>query len=115
MRDSRKRANVRAMANLAQTMHDALRCGRIAECGDILDAAWALKRALGTSTEQIDTWYTAAKRAGAYGGKRCGAGGGGFLLFVAEPGRHTAIVRALGLRAVPFSLVEHGVQVIYAV
>lgn len=115
MQDSRKRANVRAMANLAQTFHDALRCGRIAECGDILDAAWALKRALGTSSEQIDAWYGAAKQAGAIGGKVCGAGGGGFLLFVAAPERHPAIVRALGLRAVPFGLVDHGTQVIYAV
>ena len=114
MQDSRKRANVRAMANLAQTFHDALRCGRVAECGEILDTAWGLKRVLGTSNEQIDAWYTAAKRAGAIGGKVCGAGGGGFLLFLAPPDSHRAIAKALGLRAVPFNLVDHGVQVVYA-
>lgn len=114
MQDSRQRANVRAMANLAQTMHDALRCGRIHECGEIMDTAWGLKRALGTSNEQIDAWYTAAKRAGAIGGKVCGAGAGGFMLFVADPDYHPGIMRALRLRAVPFGLVEHGVQVVYA-
>lgn len=114
MRDTRKRANVRAMANLAQTFHDALRCGRVAECGEIMDSAWALKRALGTSSEQIDTWYATAKQAGAIGGKVCGAGGGGFLLLLADPECHGAIRKALGLRAVPFDLVDHGVQVIYA-
>lgn len=114
MCDSRARANVRTMANLAQTFSDALRCGRIAECGDILDVAWALKRALGTSNERIDAWYSAARKAGALGGKVCGAGGGGFLLFLAPPDQHAAITRALGLRAVPIRLVDHGVQVIYA-
>jgi D-glycero-alpha-D-manno-heptose-7-phosphate kinase len=114
MRDTRQRANVRAMANLAQTMTDALRCGRVAEVGDILDTAWALKRALGASSDQIDAWYTAAKRAGALGGKVCGAGGGGFMLFLAPPEQHRAIVQALGLRRVPIRMVDHGVQVVYA-
>lgn len=114
LRDTRKRANVRAMANLAQTLHDALRCGRIAECGEILDTAWGLKRALGTSTDAIDTWYAAARKAGAIGGKVCGAGGGGFLLFVAPPDAHPAIMRATRLRAVSFGLVDQGTQVVYA-
>src|SRR5258706_789242 len=114
MQDSRARANVRAMANLAQTMHDALRCGRWHEVGEILETAWGLKRALGTSNDQIDGWYSAAKQAGAIGGKVCGAGAGGFLLFLAGPEDHAAIMRATRLRAVPFGLIEHGVQVVYA-
>lgn len=114
MHDSRTRANIRAMANLAETMHDALRCGRVAEVGAIMDTAWGLKRALGTSSDQIDAWYAAAKRAGAIGGKVCGAGGGGFMLFVARSEDHGAIRRACQLRAVPFSLVDQGTQVIYA-
>lgn len=112
--DTRTRANVRAMANLAKTFTDALRCGRLHECGDVMDAAWALKQALGTSNEQIDAWYAAGRRAGALGGKVCGAGGGGFLLFLAPPDAHPAIVRALGLRPVPCALADHGVQVVYA-
>lgn len=114
MHDSRARANVRAMANLAQTMGDALRRGRVTEVGEILDTAWALKRALGTSNEQIDAWYTAAKQAGALGGKVCGAGGGGFLLFLAPPDAQSAVVQALRLRRVPFQMVDHGTQVMYA-
>lgn len=117
LQDSRARANTRAMANLAQTFSDALHCGHIHECGDILDAAWALKRTVagGITDDQIDAWYAAAKKAGALGGKVCGAGGGGFLLLLAPPERHSAITQALRLRAVPIRLVDHGVQVIYAV
>lgn len=114
MDDRRKRANVRAMANMAQALHDALLAGHIQECGEIMDGGWALKRALGTSTETIDAWYAAAKRCGAWGGKLCGAGAGGFLLLLAEPERHAHIVNTLGLRAVPFSLVHQGAQVVYA-
>lgn len=116
LRDSRARANTRAMANLAQTFQDAIRCGRIAECGDILDAAWALKRTVagGITDDQIDTWYARAKKAGALGGKICGAGGGGFLLLLAPPDAQPAIVQTLRLRRVSFQMVDHGAQVVYA-
>lgn len=114
MRDSRKRADVRAMANLAKAFRDALLAGRLEECGAILDAAWRHKRELGATTDQIDAWYTQARAAGAWGGKVCGAGGGGFLLFMAPPERHVDIKRALGLRAVSVRSAAHGSQVVYA-
>lgn len=113
--DTRKRADIRAMANMAVSMRDALRLGRLSEVGDIMDGAWALKRNLGATTDQIDRWYTAAKQAGAIGGKVCGAGGGGFMLFVAPPDKHPAIARAIDLRPIPFHLIGHGTQIIYAV
>jgi len=63
-------------------MRKSLLQGRIREFGDLLDAAWALKRRLasGISNAGIDELYDSAKRAGALGGKILGAGGGGFLL-----------------------------------
>lgn len=114
MRDSRKRADVRAMANLAHAFRDALLAGKLEECGAILDAAWRHKRSLGASGDAIDTWYSQARTAGAWGGKLCGAGGGGFLLFMAPPDRHADIRAALGLRRVPIRLTAHGSQVMYA-
>jgi D-glycero-alpha-D-manno-heptose-7-phosphate kinase len=115
MRDSRKRADVRALANLARVFRDALLMGDLLECGHILDAVWRLKRnvARGITSVAIDDWYAQALRAGAWGGKLCGAGGGGFLLLLAPSERHDAIQRALGLRHVPIRPVEHGVQVVY--
>ena len=37
------------------------------------------------SNPQIDEWYELGRKAGAIGGKLVGAGGGGFLMFYAEP------------------------------
>lgn len=68
-----------------------------AEFGRILDEGWQLKRRLAStiSNDQIDAWYRAAVAAGAEGGKLCGAGGGGFLLFLVRPERRRAVREAV--------------------
>jgi D-glycero-alpha-D-manno-heptose-7-phosphate kinase len=86
----------------------------IEKFGAILHESWQLKRGLSSkiTTGQIDQWYDAAMAAGAAGGKLCGAGGGGFLLFVAAPEKHDAVRRALsGLTQVPVVHEVHGSQV----
>ena len=86
----------------------------IEKFGAILHESWQLKRGLSSkiTTGQIDQWYDAAMAAGAAGGKLCGAGGGGFLLFVAAPEKHDAVRRALsGLAQVPVVHEVHGSQV----
>jgi D-glycero-alpha-D-manno-heptose-7-phosphate kinase len=82
--------------------------------GRILHESWILKRELSSkiTNDQIDDWYQRAMAAGAEGGKLCGAGGGGFLLFICRPERHEAVRRALdGLTLVPVSHEVHGSQV----
>jgi D-glycero-alpha-D-manno-heptose-7-phosphate kinase len=82
--------------------------------GSILDESWRLKRTLSSkvSTGQIDEWYQRAMDAGAEGGKLCGAGGGGFLLFIVRPERHAAVCRTLSrLKQVPVAPEVHGSQV----
>jgi D-glycero-alpha-D-manno-heptose-7-phosphate kinase len=50
--------------------------------------------------------------AGAEGGKLCGAGGGGFLLFIVKPERQAAVCQSLsGLKQVPVAPEAHGSQV----
>lgn len=65
--------------------------------GAVLAEGWEFKRTLSNSisNDQIDNWYRAGMEAGAYGGKLCGAGGGGFLMFVAPRERHAGIRREL--------------------
>jgi D-glycero-alpha-D-manno-heptose-7-phosphate kinase len=86
----------------------------IQKFGAILDESWQLKRQLSSkiTTSEIDAWYERAMAAGAQGGKLCGAGGGGFLLFIAHPERHAAVCCALrGLKQVPVGHEVHGSQV----
>lgn len=107
------RDDVRRLARLAHEFAASVEQGLMRNCGEVLDQAWIVKQRY-VGTPQIDEWYAAALAAGAWGGKLCGAGGGGFLLFLAPPERHAAIVEALWLRHVPIVLVSHGSQVIYA-
>jgi D-glycero-alpha-D-manno-heptose-7-phosphate kinase len=86
----------------------------IGQFGRVLHESWQLKRQLSSkiSTDEIDEWYRAALDAGAEGGKLCGAGGGGFLLFVARQEKQCAVRRALQrLIQVPVSHEVHGSQV----
>jgi D-glycero-alpha-D-manno-heptose-7-phosphate kinase len=63
------------------------------ELGALLHESWRLKRELSAriSTARIDEIYEAGRSAGAYGGKLLGAGGGGFMLFIAPPDRRDQI------------------------
>ena len=83
--------------------------------GEILDHSWQLKRQLTSNmtNERIERWYDLAKQAGAIGGKICGAGGGGFLLFVSPPSRQDAIRHALeDLTEVVIRYEAHGSRVL---
>jgi D-glycero-alpha-D-manno-heptose-7-phosphate kinase len=55
--------------------------------GRLLHAGWMLKRTFSpmVSNENIDNLYAHGLANGAVGGKLCGAGAGGFLLFVVKP------------------------------
>ena len=57
-----------------------------ASVGVILHESWMLKQSLasGISNVSINQWYERAMKGGAWGGKICGAGGGGFLLLVVD-------------------------------
>jgi D-glycero-alpha-D-manno-heptose-7-phosphate kinase len=65
--------------------------------GSLLDQGWRLKRELASqiTNHRIDEWYERAVAAGAHGGKLCGAGNGGFLLFVVPRDRQGAVRQAL--------------------
>lgn len=85
------------------------------EFGRLLDRAWGLKRKLSdkVSSSDIDDIYMKAIDAGAIGGKLLGAGGGGFILFLAEPDKQEHIKRALDLYHVPFKFESEGSKIIY--
>jgi len=83
--------------------------------GKILDHGWHLKRSLASTitNDSIDDWYERALEAGADGGKLCGAGGGGCILFVVPPDRQDAVREALHeLVEVPVTYEVHGSRVL---
>ncbi|PHR10158.1 MAG: GHMP kinase [Sulfitobacter sp.] len=85
--------------------------------GKILAETWAVKRTLSSqiSNSDIDGWYDAARQAGAIGGKICGAGGGGYLMFIVPPGKQESVKAALpGLVEAPFKYEPLGTQLVVA-
>lgn len=84
------------------------------EIGEMLNSAWEYKKKLASvSDEEIERIYLRAISAGAQGGKICGAGGGGFMILVADPSVQRAVEEAVGLQRVHFKVEEHGSQVVY--
>ena len=84
--------------------------------GRLLHEGWEIKRTLSRriSTAPIDEMYAAARRAGAIGGKLCGAGSGGFLLLIVQPERQTSVAAALNQQLhVPVSFDFQGTQIIF--
>lgn len=82
--------------------------------GDLLNHGWELKRQLGSvSNIEIDTIYLEGRRLGAWGGKLLGAGGGGFVMFMAAPEIHPLFVEHFGAeRVVPVRMVPDGSTVL---
>ena len=90
--------------------------GSLNEFGRLLDYSWKLKKQTGKgiSTSCIDELYRAGIAAGALGGKLLGAGGGGFLLFYAEPEVQEEVKEAMKeLLHIPFQFENSGTRVIY--
>ena len=88
----------------------------IKDIGLLLQEQWNYKRTLtdSVSNSDINSIYDAAIKAGAYGGKLMGAGGGGFFMFLAPPEVHQKIKDALKQINVwiPFSFDYEGSKII---
>lgn len=99
----------------AYRLFDDLDHDDISKVGDHLRVNWKHKKqmAMGICPKDIEMYYNRALIAGAEGGKLCGAGGSGFLLFYAPYEHHDAIEKAVGLRRVPFKISNEGAQIIY--
>jgi D-glycero-alpha-D-manno-heptose-7-phosphate kinase len=100
---------------IAFEMKRELLLGRLTEFGELLHAGWLAKKRMaeGITTGRIDEVYEAARAAGALGGKVSGAGGGGFMFFLADPTRRFAVQEALrqtGAELVSFSVVQEGMR-----
>ena len=109
--DSSMLDNLHFIKQLGGCIKTALEQGNVQRFGELMHEHWMHKkqRSPGTSNEGINRWYDVGRENGAIGGKLVGAGGGGFLLFLAEDRK--ALRKAMdreGLREVRFSFDQEG-------
>lgn len=76
----------------------ALEATDLPRLGEVMSREWSLRRRLSpeVSTPAIEELLDLARSAGAWGGKACGAGGGGCLALLCPPERRAEIGRRLG-------------------
>jgi len=88
------------IAEAAAGVAAALRAGDLEAAGTEVAREWSFRRRLapGVSTDGIEDLLTRAHSAGAWGGKACGAGGGGSIAVLCPAERRARVVEALAAR-----------------
>jgi D-glycero-alpha-D-manno-heptose-7-phosphate kinase len=85
------------IAAAAEAMVPALEAGRFEEVGRLMAEEWRHRSRLAAevSTPGIEALLARAAAAGAWGGKACGAGGGGSIAVLAPAERRAGVIEAL--------------------
>jgi D-glycero-alpha-D-manno-heptose-7-phosphate kinase len=85
------------IAKVSSDVAAALAAGNLPQVGAKMTEEWSLRRRLATgiSTEPIERLLSLAAAEGAWGGKACGAGGGGSLAILCPPDRREQIANTL--------------------
>ncbi len=114
--DRTVRSSFARIRDIAIAMRQALEVQDWPEVGRQVAEEWDNRKRLapGVTTAGIDGLLAAARRAGAMGGKVCGAGGGGCLFCIGEPGAVPAIRAALekeGARLLDFRIEREGLKI----
>lgn len=109
--------NLLYVKKLAYMSKLALEEGDTQKFGEIMHEHWQnkKKRSKGMTNTDIDSYYELGLKNGAIGGKVVGAGGGGFLLFMASDRdklRH--VLSSVGLEEVRFKFDFEGTKVMYS-
>lgn len=107
--------NLHFIKELGLRSKTALERGDLSGFGKLLNEHWERKRSRskGMSNPQIDLWHKVAMDNGAIGGKLVGAGGGGFLMYLAED--KTRLRKAMaeaGLEEARFNFAFEGTKVV---
>jgi len=108
--------NFEQIAAIASAMRASLEKGDWPEVGRLIREEWSHRRknTPHISTPLIDHLVKIARRAGAWGGKVCGAGGGGCVFFLVERGAAERVSRAIsegGAEVLPVRVATRGLSV----
>lgn len=109
--------NLHYVKDIGRRSLRVLQEGDIHGFGSLLHEHWEhkKKRSQGMSNSAIDQWYAVGRNNGAVGGKLVGAGGRGFLMFLAEDtARLRKAMRETGLEEVRFHFDYEGTKVLLA-
>ncbi|HXE91396.1 MAG TPA: hypothetical protein VNK82_10575 [Terriglobales bacterium] len=114
--DRRVFRNFEEIAAIARAMRDALTARDWDSVARLLAAEWKLRKtnAPAITTPLIERLIAVARRHGARAAKVCGAGGGGCVLFLMEPGARRGVAAALadhGAVMLPARVARRGLQV----
>lgn len=113
--DEKMIENLHFIKELGISSKNAIESGDIQAFGELMHEHWIKKRirTKGMSNSNIDNWYEAALKNGAVGGKIVGAGGGGFLMFLANDRKKLRKkMNSLGLQEVRFKFDFEGTKVL---
>jgi D-glycero-alpha-D-manno-heptose-7-phosphate kinase len=107
---------MKQLAEMAYAMRDAIEAGDLRRLGAMLGDAFEAKKRMNPHVAEdtpIEPMLRAARNAGAWGGKICGAGGGGYLLIACSPEVRANVRAALeetGGQLAPFDFQRGGVR-----
>lgn len=113
--DSDMLNNLHYVKELGYRSQDALITGNTELFGGLMHEHWEHKkrRSGGMSNPKIDEWYELGMKNGAIGGKLVGAGGGGFLMFMAhDRNKLRQAMAGAGLEEVRFKFDFEGAKVV---
>lgn len=103
-------------SDTAFQFYDAFKARDLRAIAALLNAEWENRKGFSDSVSNpdIERMMAAARDAGAWANKLCGAGGGGCMLTIVPPAQRQAVVRALedaGCTYLDAQIVREGVQV----
>jgi D-glycero-alpha-D-manno-heptose-7-phosphate kinase len=114
--DPKVRKNFDQITTIAVQMREALLAGDWNDVAELLALEWENRKRnfKGISTRRIDTMISETRKRGARAAKVCGAGGGGCVVFLVEPGSKAAVentLQRLGGEILHFGVSRTGLEV----
>ena len=114
--DPKVRKNFEQITTIALQMREALLAGDWNDVAELLALEWDNRKRnfKGISTRRIDTMISETRKHGCRAAKVCGAGGGGCVVFLVEPGSKPAVENTLvrlGGEIIHFGVSRSGLEV----
>ena len=94
---SKQIAALKQIKSLVAPTIEAIGQGDTQILGEILDTAWKYKKQSneGITNNKISDIYQYAKKHGVIGGKLCGAGGGGYMIFIVKSEKRQNFIKRM--------------------